>query len=304
MSYLSRAYPFFYNKRRSNITMAFLASLFVMHTMMIIRPDTVVSKIHTSYFVASVVYSFITFSVIIIWTTFANRLPSKLLEHWRVYNELALAMSCILTMGLLNYAYIFLFGNTVFSLLNFTVTGMLEVVSFTLGSGLIPLLLFTLIHFLRLEIKRKQPESAPIPGQAETSSRVSINEGGEKFELDLCEVFLIESMGNYIKIYENRNDIRNTLIVRLTMKRLEELIQEKKFMMRVHRSYIVNTNHIQHVQRSSFGDLSINFEYRNLVIPVSRSKKKDITNILKSRRIKTHEKPFRQVAGEILQSSI
>lgn len=269
--------------------MAFLASLFVMHTMLIIRPDTLVSKIHTNYFIASVVYSFITFSVIVIWTIFANRFPSRLLENWRVYNELTLTISCILTMGMLNYTYIFVFGNTVFSFVNFTMRGMLEVVSFTLGSGLIPLLLFTLLHFLKQEIKRRNIENTPLPSQAEASSIVSINEGGEKIELDLREVFLIESMGNYIKIYENRNNIKDTLILRLTMKHMEELIHEKKFMMRIHRSYIVNINHIEQVQRGSFGDLSINFEYKNLIIPVSRSKKKDITNILKSRRIKNKE---------------
>lgn len=287
--------------------MAVLAGLFVIHTMLIVRPDTVVSKIHTNYLIASVMYSLITFSTIVIWTEFANRFLARLLKNWKVYNELALTISCILAMGILNYAYILFFGDLSLSFPKFSTIAMWEVVSFTLGSGLIPLLLFTLINFLRLEIKRKQIDNATVPLQKEEeiTPMLRIQEGGEEIHLDLSKIFLIESMGNYMKIYENRDNIRNTLIARLTMKRLEELILEQKFMMRVHRSYFVNTNHIEHVQRSSFGDLTIHFEYKNLAIPVSRNKKKDLNNILRSRNIhiKT-EKVLQDVPDEVLQSSI
>jgi DNA-binding LytR/AlgR family response regulator len=78
------------------------------------------------------------------------------------------------------------------------------------------------------------------------------------------EIFFIESLHNYVKIYtQNRK-----YMTLLTLKSLEEFLPSGKFM-KVHKSYIVNIEKINSVEGD---ELNIN----NEKIPVSRSLKEEI----------------------------
>ena len=61
----------------------------------------------------------------------------------------------------------------------------------------------------------------------------------------LNDILFIEGLDNYLKIH-----LRNQppVVVRLTMKTLMEMLNEKEFL-RVHRSYIVAVNHIESVKQ-------------------------------------------------------
>ena len=66
-------------------------------------------------------------------------------------------------------------------------------------------------------------------------------------------LILIKSADNYIEIYyKNKNGIKNHL-VRSSLKRAEETVKEYDFIIRCHRTFIINTNHITEIKGSSQG---------------------------------------------------
>jgi DNA-binding LytR/AlgR family response regulator len=75
-------------------------------------------------------------------------------------------------------------------------------------------------------------------------------------QIDLNEVLYIEGLKDYIKIY--RQNIVKPVMSLMSMKVIEEKLPQETFM-RVHRSFIVNLNKIQTVERSKiiFGETGI-----------------------------------------------
>jgi hypothetical protein len=214
------------------------------------------------------------------WSELLPKLFTRWFDNWKVYKELALTFSCILMMGILNYLYILLFEQPFTTLQNELRTAF-EIVSVTLVSGMIPLLILTMFNFLRLDRKIKKSESISLRNNEMQGpiSGLSINEGNEVFKLDLQKVFLIESMGNYIKIYQTPGDTSSVSIKRITMKRIEELLQGQELFIRVHRSFIVNASQILGIHKSATGDLSLVVPYKGLMVPVSRNKRKQINDL-------------------------
>lgn len=87
------------------------------------------------------------------------------------------------------------------------------------------------------------------------------------------DIIYIEGLKDYIKIY--RKSVAKPLISLMSMKAIEEKLPEESFM-RVHRSYIVNINQIQTIERSRivFGDV---------YIPVSENYKQKFHEFISSR---------------------
>ncbi len=92
------------------------------------------------------------------------------------------------------------------------------------------------------------------------------------------DVNIIQSMDDYIKIYLHNGQ---SLIVRMTMRQVHELIGNKEFI-RIHRSYIIPLNAIEMLDSSS---VVVNGkEY-----PVGRVFKKDVYRAFKDfNRIQLH----------------
>lgn len=331
-NFLGKNYPFFYGNRKVNILLSLIASGFVLHTMLVIRPDIIVSKIHTSYYAASAVYALITFTVCMIGCELPIRLFPRWFKEWKIFKELLLTTSCVLLMGILNYSYILFFGN-LNSPYILDLIVIRDVVFSTFASGIVPLSLITLFNFLLYNRKKPeaarllllhphsyrmiQPSDLNITPTIETLTQVAdpnqpfnnfsnenkqpqlttsvklkgcpqtaiwIKEGNEEFRIYLSDVTIIESIGNYVKIYQTRGSKREVSVKRVTMKRMEELLKEQDILIRTHRSYFVNIFHVERISKNEVGDLSLNCRYQNIPIPVSRSRKKQVCELLKQQQ--------------------
>ncbi len=75
-------------------------------------------------------------------------------------------------------------------------------------------------------------------------------------QISLNDILYIEGLKDYVKIY--RKSDNKAILTLLSMKNLEATLPAEQFM-RVHRSYIVNLNEIQVIERGNiiFGDLYI-----------------------------------------------
>ncbi len=93
---------------------------------------------------------------------------------------------------------------------------------------------------------------------------------GKFIRLSLSEILFIESVGDYVKYVTPDKKI----IVHGTLKGVEDSIKELHFR-RAHRSYIVNTQYIRGFDGNAL-------QIADYLIPVSKSHKTDMINLLKT----------------------
>lgn len=75
----------------------------------------------------------------------------------------------------------------------------------------------------------------------------------ERFFLFPEQIILIKSAGNYIEIFYKQNEKVSRRIIRNTLAYAEQLLVKFPFLIRCHRSSVVNINSIQNVKKTSEG---------------------------------------------------
>lgn len=93
--------------------------------------------------------------------------------------------------------------------------------------------------------------------------------GKDQFCIQQEHLLLLEAQDNYVAIFHLDQGQVKKVLIRSSLKKLEEQIKETS-LLRCHRSYIVNTIHIQKVKGNAH-QLQLSIEYFPQKIPVSRS---------------------------------
>lgn len=75
---------------------------------------------------------------------------------------------------------------------------------------------------------------------------IFLKDGQFHFKLNLSDVFWVKSIGNYVQI---KTSDPKSKIIRMPLKTIMEVLPEKSFM-RVHKSYIINLNHLEAIGTS------------------------------------------------------
>ena len=108
------------------------------------------------------------------------------------------------------------------------------------------------------------------PAASRFEKLINIKDKGQIFRVDVDTIERIEAAGDYMVIYT----ADNSLILRETMKDLEKRLDPRVFQ-RVHRSWIVNLNHVRQVKPHTNGecflvldsgaDVKVSRSYRDVV---------------------------------------
>jgi hypothetical protein len=92
----------------------------------------------------------------------------------------------------------------------------------------------------------------------------------DSLAIKVNSLLFIRSANNYIEVFwKEVNEIKNQM-VRCSMAAAEEVVAEYKFILKCHRSYIVNINYIDKIEGNSQG-YKLFFENNSYTIPVSRN---------------------------------
>jgi predicted house-cleaning noncanonical NTP pyrophosphatase (MazG superfamily) len=83
-------------------------------------------------------------------------------------------------------------------------------------------------------------------------------------------LLFIRSANNYIEVFWKEGDIVKNQMVRCSMAYAEDLLKDYKFIIKCHRSYIVNISHIDRFEGNLQG-YKLYFEHIDFSIPVSKS---------------------------------
>lgn len=113
-----------------------------------------------------------------------------------------------------------------------------------------------------------------LKSEAREVSKVITLRGNTKtetsLEFNIDQLFYVESDANYLKVALYENDKLAMKSIRLTIKQFEETVHEFPQLMRCHRAYVVNMNHVTYYQGTvSKGEL--HFDMIKDVIPVSKT---------------------------------
>lgn len=91
----------------------------------------------------------------------------------------------------------------------------------------------------------------------------------DSLAIKVNSLLFIRSANNYIEVFWKEGNIIKNQMVRCSMTNAEEVITDYKFVLKCHRSYIVNINYIDKVEGNSQG---YKLFFENLVAPIPVSK--------------------------------
>ena len=196
-------------------------------------------------------------------------------KHWKVRHEILLTMSIPLLIGLANYGNGWLLLDWQFSwkrLLLMEVETML-VGYFPIAGAISMNWMFMLRKHQKLATLFNLP-SSDLPIEKNSGDREIVLEGENKQEtvhLNTKELLFIKAEGNYVDVVTmNPEGHSGNHLLRNSLRAIEsQLSSWNASIVRCHRSYLVNCNHIHQVKGNAQG-LVLTFDSVKQEIPVSR----------------------------------
>lgn len=271
---LVQPYPTCESKAR-NWRVIISISLFVALFMLVFQPFGLASLPEKYKVPVLVGYGLVSFCVLFLNLMVIERLFNE--EKWKVYKELLWTMWIIFSIGVANFFYTTSMFQVNISPLRF----LLQLELSTFAIGVFPVTILVVLRFQRLNksntrsanelcsalARQKEPDSSTYKGERVT---LKSENGRESLSIDPLSLKYIESKGNYIYVvYSENNELRKQML-RNTLVTVVDQLSDYTYMVRCHRSYIVNKGEINKVNGNAQG-LKLELQGLERKIPVSRS---------------------------------
>ena len=232
-------------------------------------------------------YGFVTFLVLMFDMLLLPRIFPGIFDEtkWNVFKGILFQFWHIISIGTANIFYSFYIGGRELSFS--TVAGFFLI---TLSIGFFPITISILsIHYYLL---KKYAESTRKINERIISSEnqrkedieklpsvvITSESGKEKIEIDLNDLLFIKSIDNYVEVYRKDRENIKIILLRSSLKRIEENLKKYPFLFRCHRTYLANVNNISRVTGNSQGYKLI-YDGVEYYIPVSRSSSKRLLGL-------------------------
>ncbi len=267
--WFSQPYPGTDSVREEIITAAVLG-LFVSSFLFLLRPFGLHHLEMMDALRHTIVFGLLTFVVTLGYELFSRYVlqveydkPSYTFGRWLVHTSIL-----IFLIGIVNFLFlVFYLKFTPFSWFSF-----MMVVLNTFLVGVFPTVFIGALN-LRHLIQRntKTAQSIEIHHQdlqhVESAELIELASGQEVIEVNPAQIIYVEAMQNYVALHSQSTD--RPIIIRSTMKNIADQLSGYEII-KVHRSYLVNTAQISAVSGNAQG-LKLTLSDSNIVIPVSRS---------------------------------
>lgn len=264
--------------------------IFIFLFLAIFRPFNMDALPAKTIFISSAVLGLVTFTCILTCDfVFPLIFPDYFREDkWTTGKQILDVLFTLLVIGSVNFLlFPSLFGGT----LNWNEFFRVQLLTVIVGS--LPIALFTLLkqnvwlkqfkkEAATLQEKlqeKKQEEQQTTPDTKHQLISFTGENSTEKFQIEDHQLLYIEAASNYVKLYFEKNGKLNYTIIRNTMKRVEELLQEYTMFFRCHRTYIVNLDKVEAVEGNAQG-YKLKITGSDERLPVSRSLNKEFSDRL------------------------
>lgn len=220
-------------------------------------------------------------TVILFITQFGLRWLFKI-KKFRYYG---LFLWYVLEVILIAYVFYVLFGDELSAykekikeyLLTFRYTGLVMIVPYAS-------FVWYMEHQYRLQgLKDRQEELIYASGKDSEEKLLTVmrENGHMALAVKYSQLVYIKSAGNYLEIFYLKGDKLTKELVRGSVKDFESKIIDSQHIIRVHRSYLINVNHLSSTKKTKKGYALIMRFVPEEVIPVSSSYKPAFENALK-----------------------
>jgi hypothetical protein len=196
-------------------------------------------------------------------------------EHWQIKKEILYLMLSLAVTSILNYTY----NETIGGLIDAPKYSLLEYFGITFSVGIFPIIFLIFLVELFLS-RRNSAEAKALLGQLPPTKITSKPEEFLIIQSDTTkspvlkiapnDFILARSDNNYITLFYLEDDEFKRQLFRLSMKKLEGQCLKTKFIIRCHRSYMINKNRIKKIEGNA-RSLVVKLEHYLEDVPVSRS---------------------------------
>ena len=132
-------------------------------------------------------------------------------------------------------------------------------------------------RLLNEELKKMQEPEQPLPIEVEEpiekprpQELTLTGTTNESVTLHISHLLFIEAVGNYVKVCHLRDGQVRTDMLRVTMKQMEETLQDYPMVVRCHRAFLVNLGQVEQINSHS-GSTQLLIKHCHESLPVSRS---------------------------------
>jgi hypothetical protein len=283
LSFLTKPYPLTANS--GLVRMSIMYGVFVFLFLFLFQPFGLATSQTVWLLSTAAIYGVITFSTTLFSSLGARKLaPHFFIEKkWTFARELSMTMMVVLLIGVFNLLYSdfkFNFGLSINDFLLFQF--------YTLAVGIFPTIILMLIRMNRLT-KMNSSEAVTLSN----SLQIRKNEDGindfltiaselksDDLLLPIDELIYIESADNYINICFLENGLLSQKLIRSTLGKVEAEAEKYDCLIRCHRAYLVNLNHVRSFSGNAQG-LQLQLSLTDTSVPVSRKMVAEIRSRLK-----------------------
>lgn len=132
-------------------------------------------------------------------------------------------------------------------------------------------------HLRRMEFGEPRPMPAVSPpGAGDSADRLVLKAAGALHFVKVEEVVWLEAQGDFVKV----QTLQKTQRVRETLQAVEQRLDPAKFL-RIHRSFVVNLDHVRRVETALYGDYSV-FMSDGTRLRLSRNYRAKLKTLLRS----------------------
>ena len=257
-SFLNKPYPF-NEDLRHNAKIILFISLGILAFLLIFQPIDIASFTNTQIFYLVTGFAVSTFLVLSLNLIVLPSLFPKIFDNnrWNIKREILWNLWILVTIT----GSDILFYSKLFGLIDIAFSDIGRIVLL----GFLPVSVLIIVNqdrMLRSHLKSAQLLSKKlIDGKQKKDKMIHFKSDYKKDDLIIKAnaLYLIKSADNYIEIYYLNDGLIEKQMVRSSLGNAEFAIQEFDFMMRCHRTFIVNINHIKDIQGNSQG-LKLYFE--------------------------------------------
>lgn len=283
----SKPYPFLYHTKK-NIAISTGVGLFIFFFQYLLTDVEAAGRLLVlSKIELSVLFGLITFFSMMLVFDIVPRLffGEETKEKWTIGKEILFITTLLFVITLFNYACLFFILKNPTQILN--IQSFLLVCINVIIIGLIPTFVLLWINYtviLKQNLKQAQIYnetlqhklqtvlvSNPSTSSPKTVIDIPSNTTKEIIQFDVEQLLFIKSEGNYIEVYTKENDKTLKKVYRASIQSLENNLSQYPFIIRTHRSYLVNLQNIKQTKGNA-RNYQLFFDDTDLMAPVARSK--------------------------------
>ncbi|NML20261.1 LytTR family transcriptional regulator [Pseudoflavitalea sp. G-6-1-2] len=266
-------------------------AIFIFLFLLIFRPFHMETATTGGIVLSCAIFGAVTFTgiftmdIVLDWM-FPNAFNEK---NWTVGKQILNILLVVVLIGTLNFLVYPLLFDT-----HLTLESFLHAMMTTTTVGIVPITIYTLykqnirlkqfrqeaaVLHEKLQEKKQADQLVPVSTIRHSIITFSGDNNNEKFSVDEQELVYLESASNYVKVFFEKNGRLNYTIIRNTMKKMEETLQNHSLFFRCHRTYIINLEKIISVEGNAQG-YKMRINGSDELLPVSRNLNKEFSDRL------------------------